>query len=375
MSKLDFKSNDTISIGVEIELQLIDHDTRNLKTMAIDAIKLSKIQENAQHIKSELFQSMIEIDTHICKDAIEAGVSLRNSLGTLNRVADQLGVKVLMSGTHPFARYAERLLTPDSRYYKLMDRNQWIARRLQIFGLHVHLGMRDGDHAIAMNNVLSHYLPIILAISASSPFYQGEDTGLASSRITFFEAIPTGGHPYLLNDWKDFETLVEKLLISKSITSLKDLWWDIRPNIEYGTIEVRIADCPPTIKEVEALVALIHALAVFADKELKRGRRFSPPPEWILRENKWRASRYGTDCDLIWNDQAQTSPLPVILKDIEAAMAETIKDYKYESHFKFLHEIVKNGASFKRQRKRYLDDLVTIVDHLISEGKNDSPDW
>ena len=375
MSILTFRPNSSLSLGVEIELQLVDQGTGDLKPVA-PLILESQIREGSQtRLKSELFQSMIEIDTPICSNAFEASRSLRSSLAHARDRARAFGADVIMSGTHPFARYTERLLTPSGRYYSLVDRNQWITRRLQIFGLHVHIGMRSGEHAIAMNNAFCHYLPLLLALSASSPYWQNEDTGLASSRITFFEALPTGGHPYLLNDWGDFENLINKLLRSGSITGIKDLWWDIRPNTEFGTIEIRVMDCPPTMKEVEALVALVHSLAIFIDAELTTGRRFTPPPEWILRENKWRASRHGVSCDVVMNDDGTSAPFLEVWSQLLKSLQPTIASQRYEGFFEFLCCIVEKGPSYIRQRRHNPCEPASIVQHLIQEGINDHPEW
>jgi carboxylate-amine ligase len=362
-------------LGAEIEIQLIDPVTGDLKPVGPEILKELNGVKDAEYIKSELFQSMLEIDTPICKDAFEIGHSLRKSLKILRESASHYSAKVMMSGTHPFANYTERLLTPNSRYYTLVDRNKWITRRLQIFGLHVHIGMKSGEHAIAMNNALCHYLPMILALSASSPYWQSQDTGLASSRITIFEAIPTGGHPYLLNNWAQFEALIDKLIHSNSITSVKDLWWDIRPNVEYGTIEVRIADCPPTIKEVEALVALIHSIAVFIDSELTSGRKFSPPPEWILRENKWRASRHGVQCDLIKNMDGDSVPFGDLWNETFGTIQTTSNLFGYTPCFEFLNTLATKGPSYIRQRAHYKNSFDTIIRHLLQENETDQPDW
>lgn len=372
--KINFTENKDIGIGVEIEVQIIDAQSGDLKPMGLKILeKLRDIPEVRG--KAEIFQSMLEIDTPICENALEAGESLRRSLREVRHIASELNSKIIMAGTHPFANYSERLLTPSGRYYSLVDRNQWIARRLQIFGLHVHLGMKNGEHAIAMNNALCHYLPFFLALSASSPYWHGEDTGLASSRITFFEAIPTGGHPYLLNSWTEFELLVKRLTKSGSITSIKDLWWDIRPNTDFGTIEIRIADCPPTMKEVQALVALIHSIAKFIDSELGTGRTFAPPPEWILRENKWRASRYGVDCELIQDVEGISRPFADVWKETCEGIRPVISHFKYEREFLFLEELIEKGPSYRRQRKVFNGDFSSLVRHLVKEGEYDRPDW
>lgn len=375
LSQLSFRSNQNISIGVEVEIQLIDPLSGDLKPVAPLVLRTLQNEEGSPRIKSELFQSMLEIDTPICNSAIEAGKSLRSSLALVKRTAQEHGAQVMMSGTHPFADYSKRLLTHDSRYHMLVDRNQWIARRLQIFGLHIHLGMRDGNHAIAMNNALCHYLPMILAFSASSPYWNGTDTGLASSRITFFEAMPTGGHPYLFDSWDQFEKLIHKLKSSHSIQSMKDLWWDIRPNTEYGTIEVRIADCPPTLREVEAIVAFLHALTVHIDSELFKERLFSPPPEWILRENKWRVSRHGVQAELVKNAEGEITSILSIWHNLRNTLSKQIVQFDYHENFDFLFSVIQNGPSYQRQRKHAGADLKKVVKHLIKENENDFPSW
>jgi carboxylate-amine ligase len=375
MSKIDFRQNETMGLGVEIEIQLIDPRTADLTPVGLKTLEAIKQKTASERIKSEIFQSMLEIDTPICKNAIEVGESLRQSLGVVRSAAAEFGAQVVMSGTHPFANYTERLVTPSGRYNKLVDRNQWIARRLQVFGLHIHMGMKNGDHAIALSNALCHYLPVVLAFSASSPYWRGEDTGLASSRITVFEAIPTGGHPYLIHSWSDFEDLIEKLTFSKSITSLKDLWWDIRPNPDYGTVEVRIADCPPTIHEAEALVAFTHCLACHLSEEIMSGRKFLPPPEWILRENKWRASRHGVNADLITDFKGQSKSLHEVWSDLKTMLNKQTQALDYNSQFHFLDEILSKGPSYLRQRKAYRENAQSVVQHLVRETQSDQPEW
>ncbi len=365
-----------MKLGVELELQMIDPETCNLKPIAPEIIADIQQQCETPHIKSELFKSMIEIDTPILDSAKQVGIELRKPLSQVLATARKFDTKVMMSGTHPFAHYSERQLSGGSRYFKMVDRNQLITRRLQIFGLHVHLGMRDGEHAIVMNNALCHYLPLILAISANSPFWEGTDTGLASSRITLFEAMPTGGHPYSLSSWEEFETLVKKLIFSRSITSLKDLWWDIRPSPDYGTLEVRIADCPTTIQETEAIVALIHALAQYIDKDLRNGKKFSFPPEWILRENKWRASRHGVSADLIIDSEGTSAPLKEVWINLHQALQPTIKSLDYGSQFMFLNRMIGMGPGYIRQRKAFNNArLEDVVRHLIFETEADRPNW
>lgn len=373
---MEFKKNSEMTLGVEVELQLVDQQTLNLRPVGPELIKKVRSLYPESRVKAEIFKSMLEIDTPICRSAKEAASFIQSDLEYVIRLARSLDAYVMMSGTHPFADYRDRLLSDDSRYYELVDRNQWITRRLQIFGIHMHLGMRDGEHCIQMMNALSHYLPLVLAFSTSSPFWHGEDTGLSSARITLFEALPTGGHPCLTATWSEFESLVSKLLVSKSIRSLKDLWWDIRPSPEYGTLEVRIADCPPTIAEIRALVAIVHSLALWIDKDLQKGKRFSPPPDWILRENKWRASRHGTNADLIVDDQGSLMSCEKLWASLVRSFESSTLELEALDLASTLTDLLKKGTSADRQRKVAMaSDLKGVVRHLVQETETFVPIW
>lgn len=372
---IEFTRSEKITLGAEVEIQVLDPSTMDLTPEAEKILNSPGAPE--ARLKPEIFQSMLEIDTPICADALEVGRSLRASMNTARKIAKQHGLALALSGTHPFASYSQRLLSEGSRYHQLIDRNQWIARRLQIFGLHLHMGMRDGNHAIAMNNAFAHYLPMILALSTSSPFWESEDTGLESCRVTFFESIPTGGHPYLLADWDAFEELVDKLVRSQSITSLKDLWWDIRPSPGFGTLEVRIADCPPTIREIEALVALMHGLALYIDADLRAGKKFAHPPEWILRENKWRASRYGVKAKFVINETAETFTVVDWWEGLKPELLRVCAGLGYEAPFEFVGQLIRFGPSSARQRREFANGagLSGVVRALVIEGEKDQPIW
>ncbi|MGH2568070.1 MAG: carboxylate-amine ligase [Bacteroidota bacterium] len=302
-----FNGSPDMTLGVEIELQIIDAKTKDL---AAGSPKIfEKLGGEQQHIKPELIQAMIEINTGICENLTEVKRDLEMQLHTLRGVCNELEYTLASSGSHPFARYADRILYPAERYRFLIDRNRWTARRLMIFGLHIHVGMRDAYHAMAMNNAMLHYLPHLLGLSASSPFWQAKDTGLASSRVTIFEALPTAGHPCTFSSWQEFESFFDSMIASKSISSIKDIWWDIRPHPDYGTVEIRVCDGLATMEETLSLVALVQSLYHWFDEEYKEGRQFAPLPYWILRENKWKASRYGLEAEIIVDEKGTTKLL------------------------------------------------------------------
>ena len=215
---LEFEKSEPLTLGAELELQILNRDTFDLSSsspLILEGLGSCEV------IKSEIYQSMIEIITGICQNAHQVKDELGTAYSTLSKVCDKLNLCLASAGSHPSAIYQDNLIFPGERYLQVLKNHQWIAKRLLIFGLHVHVGMRSGDHAIQMTNALLHYLPLFLALSASSPFYKGEDTNLASSRITFFEALPTGGHPYTFNSWSDFNEIYSTLLRSGSISSLE----------------------------------------------------------------------------------------------------------------------------------------------------------
>ncbi len=302
---LEFASSEPFTLGVEVELQIVDQHARDL---AAKAPQLLSRWSGGAKVQPEIFQSMIELNTGICHTAVDAEADLRATAEPLLSLASELGVRFIATGTHPTARYQERKLFPAERYHGLIARNQWIARRLLIFGLHVHLGMKDPETCIAVQNELLRELGLLLACSTSSPYWQGEATGLASSRITVFEAMPTGGMPQLVHDWTEFCELVATLQRAHAITSLKDLWWDLRPSPRYGTLEIRVCDGLATLRETAMIVALAQGLAREAGDRVDGGRGRTFPPAWRIRENKWRASRHGLDADLIVEDDGTSRP-------------------------------------------------------------------
>lgn len=375
MESAHFTSSTPLTLGAELELQLLDPATLDLK--AASPLILGELGPDVPKVKPELFQSMLEINTDVCRDAHEVRADLAETIALLKTVAARHGVLLASAGTHAFAPWSDHLLYPSERYTMLLDRNQWLARRLAIFALHLHVGMPSGEHAIAVQNALQHHLPVFLALSASSPYWQGHDTGLASCRITAFEAIPTGGHPCLVRDWTEFQQLEARLHRAKAITSLKDLWWDIRPNPRFGTIEVRICDALPTLDELCALVALIHVAAAHAHAQVLAGAPVSPPPIWITRENKWRASRHGVGAELIVDEEGNCRPLLAVLDDLLDCSSAFVRTYRYEPHVAMIRQIVARGPSYVRQRAQAMAgaNMREVMQGLAREFALGSPQW
>ncbi len=372
---LEFKSDGTsLSLGVEIELQVLDSKSLLLTPRA------REILERAQDDKldHEFFQSTIEVKTGICTSAYQAASDLRDSITKVSAVAKELNLSLGSTGTHPLADYRERLITPSPRYEQLTDRNQWIIRRMAVYGMHVHVGMRDGDTCIRNNYFFMHMVPHIMALSASSPFWQGKDTGLSACRPTTYEALPTAGMPYMVKDWEGFQKLYRFLVKSRSIESMKDLWWDLRPSPHYGTLELRFCDQPATLFEIEAIVAFIHLLAHwFMDHESEWTTSHAPLKQWIIRENKWRTLRYGLDADIVITKTGKTKSLRKDILDWTDLLATYATQLNYKDQISMIREIVLKGNSSQRQQRvfRNTNDLDAIIRHNVREFENGHPDW
>lgn len=357
---LEFVKSESFTLGVEIELQIVDRNTHELSPKAPQFLSR---WSGPPTVQPEFFQSMLEVSTRICADPAAAEADLRGTTQKLMPLARELGVRFIATGTHPTARYQERKLFPSDRYHGLIARNQWIARRLLIFGLHVHIGMPDAETCIAVQNELLYDLGLLLAISTSSPYWQGESTGLASSRITVFEALPTGGMPALVHDWTEFTELVTTLQRANAITSLKDLWWDIRPSPRYGTLEIRVCDGLATIRETAMIVALSQALAKRAAARVSAGTNRIFPPAWRIRENKWRASRHGMDADYITGDDGSSMPArPYLARVLEELTVDGFLDgtSRYAADLRQVSE----GAPTSAERQRAIFERTGSFDEV-----------
>lgn len=372
---LEFKSSSAeLTLGVELELQVLDSDSLLLSPSAAEIIELC----DDKRIVAEFFQNTVEIVSGIGHNAHDIQNDLQPSVYKAIAKASQLNLRIGSSGTHPLANYRDGLITPSARYHELIDRNQWLIRRMAVYGMHIHIGMPSGDACIRYNFFFLNFLPHILALSGSSPFWQGMYTGLSSCRPTTFEALPTAGIPYLVKSWKEFQTLYSFLVKSKAVNSVKDLWWDLRPSPHYGTLELRFCDEPTTLKEALAIVSFVHALGHwFKDHEEEWQHSHTPLKHWIIRENKWRAIRYGLHGQIV---VSRTGKTKMIYKDIQEWMVRLspyVKGLNYAEHFNTIKEIIEKGNSAERQYKVFesSQDLREVIRHNLREFESGQPLW
>jgi carboxylate-amine ligase len=375
--QIPFAPSERSSLGVEWELMLVDRETRELTSGGAQILsELSPDGTEHRGAKAELLQSTIEVVTGVCGTVREATADLAGTIEQIRAHAGPRGLALMCAGTHPFTDWRTQQISDDERYAKLIHDMQWLARRLQIFGVHVHVGTRSPDKAVWFVNALTAYIPHFLALSASSPYWKGSDTGLASARSKVFEGLPTAGLPYMLDDWAEFELYMDTLIRTRTISSIKEVWWDIRPHPTYGTVELRIADGLPTLGEVGMVAALSQCLVDMFDRELDKGYRLPRPTSWVVRENKWRAVRHGMDAEIIWGEDNRLVPVRDALRELVQDLRATAERLDCAQELDRVLAVVDTGPSADRQRAVAAasgGDLHAVVDSLVQEFETDTP--
>jgi len=313
MSSIKFNTSQTPTLGVEVELAMVDAET--MKLCHGNPIVLEAMEPRLEgHIKPELMQSYVEVNTGINDTVADADADLRDKLVGLERLCDQNNMRLLWSGTHPFSSWRHQKVTQNERYEGLVELMQDTARQLVTFGLHVHVGVDSGDKAVMIcDRILSH-MPTLLAASCNSPFWEGRDTGLCSWRSKIMDGLPTAGLPPLMRNWSEYVWLVNHLVDTGFIESIREIWWDVRPHHNFGTVEVRICDVPANFDDAMALTALIQCLIKSLSDEIDEGTYQHDCHPMLVRQNKWRAARYGLDAELVQTPDFQLMPARDVLR-------------------------------------------------------------
>jgi carboxylate-amine ligase len=359
-----------------MELELVDRQTRELRSGAteiLDELGAGRA-EGHPNAKHELLESCVEIITNVCSTVGEARDDLAGTLAEVTAAAATRDLDVMCSGTHPFSQWSDQVVAADPRYQQLIEDHQWLARRLQIFGIHVHVGVRSPDKVMPIVNALTGYIAHFLSLSASSPYWLGADTGLASSRSKVFEALPTAGLPHQLANWAEFEEFMETLVCSNTIKTIREVWWDIRPHPNFGTVELRICDGLPTLREVAAIAAMSQCLVHRFDSLLDRGYTLPTPKSWVVSQNKWRAARYGVDAEIIIDDKGTLQPVRDAIQDLVDELEPVSDKLGCTDELMYALEMAE-APSYLRQRQ-IVDgggSLVDVVDSLVDELRRDEP--
>lgn len=364
------------TVGVEWEFFLIDPDTRELAPYAKDILTDICPPGKSEHpqAKTELMKHTVEVVTGICDTAGQAGEDLAKTVSEVRVAAQKRGLETMCSGLHPFSRWWDQELTEgNTRYNHIVERHKWTAWRLQLVGIHIHVGVDNPAFVIPILNRVAADLPYLLALSASSPYWHGRDTGLASTRDRVFYPASTAGPPPVLNTWDDYEEVVAGMKASGAIQDLRHLWWDVRPHPDFGTIEIRICDGMSTIAEISSLTALAQCLIDRYAEQLKAGYTLDVPRGWVVRENKWRAARYGLDAQFLANEQGALVPARDLIAELVDGLLPTANRLSCVDELAGISRILGTGASYQRQRavaEASGGDLTKVVDHLIIEMRD-----
>lgn len=354
---------------------MVDRASRQLVSVATQVIaQLGLGPDDTPHpkVKHELFECTLEVITGICETVAEARADLGATIKEVRAHTDARGLALMCSGSHPFSDWRAQEVSPDPRYHRLVGEMQWLARRLQIFGVHFHVGVRSQEKAIAIANGLTTYLPHFLALSASSPYWASHDTGMASCRTTVFENLPTAGLPYRLSGWDEFEQFMDTLISAGAISSIREVWWDIRPHPDFGTVELRMCDGIPTLAEVAACAAMAQCLVERMDRELDAGRLPATPREWVLRTNKWRAARHGIEARVITDAEGTTVAVRDDIVRLLDELAPVAADLGCTDELSSVMQILERGPSYARQRAvlEAGGTFPDVVDSLVADLEN-----
>jgi carboxylate-amine ligase len=356
------------TIGVEEEFQIVDPATGELRSHVSELVQATSSGLGDQ-VKPELHQSIVEIGTKICGDVPELDSDLRRTRSELVRAAQRVGLQVSAAGTHPFSNWTEQVITPGDRYKNIVEELQQLARSLLIFGMHVHVAVPDRTTMIDLMNMARYFLPHVLALSTSSPFWMGRDTGLKSFRTTVFRRFPRTGIPDHFNSWSEYEDYINLLVKLHCIDNAKKIWWDVRPHPTFGTLEFRICDVVTRVDEAVAIAALIQAIVVKLHRLYTKNMGFRMYPRALIEENKWRAARWGMEGKLIDFGKQAEVPMRDLAIELLVFTDDVVDDLGSRAALEPIHCILREGTSAERQLRVFKEtgDLKAVVRHLVAE--------
>jgi carboxylate-amine ligase len=365
-----FHRNDWPTLGVEIELQLVDSESLSLKSCIIDLLRRLPPDLRGS-VKPEFMQCYVEVNTGVCRSVAEVEADLVRKVRAVERAAALCGARLVWAGTHPFSRWLEQRISPVERYYNLADWLQESIVRPVTFGMHVHVGVNSGDKAIEVGDRLVRYLPLLLALSASSPFWQGRRTGMQSYRVQVLESLPTGGLPPPMHSWEEFQALAHQMTAAGFIESLHELWWDVRPSPGFGTVEVRVCDMPCDLPAILGLTALTQCLVQHLSEEIDAGVRQESCHPLLLRQNRWRASRYGMDAPLVDPTTLAAQPARRAADVVARRLRDTAERLGCAPFLEYVREMAASptGAEKQLQLHEQYGSLVELVRILANQNQ------
>ncbi|NUP73839.1 MAG: glutamate--cysteine ligase [Sinomonas sp.] len=376
---IDFAASRQSTIGMEWELALVDRHGGELVSVAPEVMRRvfdehPELNAECPRVHQELLLNTVEIVTDVHDTVAEAKADLNATMAAVRNVTDRIGVELFSAGSHPFSPPRLQPVTDKERYAKLIDRTQWWGRQMVIYGVHVHIGLDRRDKAMPVLDALVNYFPHFQALSASSPYWSGEDTGYASQRALMFQQLPTAGLPFQFPDWAGFEHYVDDMLTTGVIDTISEIRWDIRPVPRLGTIEMRVCDGLSTLEEVGAIGALTQCLVEEASRTLDSGGTIPTMPPWHVQENKWRAARYGLDAIIILDAAGREQLVTEHLVETLDRLEPIARELACEAELRDIEGILRRGAGYQRQRRtaeQHAGDLRAVVleeARLMREG-------
>src|SRR5271154_1631683 len=362
--------NHRFTIGVEEEFQIVDPATGELRSHVSELVAATSPGLGEQ-VKPEMHQSIVEIGTKICNNVDELAADMQRTRGELVRAAERVGLQVAAAGTHPFSSWIDQVISPGERYENIVEELQQLARSLLIFGMHIHIAMPDKQTTIDLMNMVRYFVPHLLALSTSSPFWMGRNTGLKSFRTTVFRRFPRTGIPEQFDSWSAYENYVNLLIRLNCIDNGKKIWWDVRPHPTYGTLEFRMFDTTTKVEEAVAIAALTQAIVV------KLHRLYTGNMGWrmyhraLIEENKWRAARYGIEGKMIDFGKEEEVPMKSLIEELFEFVDDVVDDLGSRGAVEYVHTILNEGTSAERQLRVYQEtnDLRAVVKHLVEETR------
>ncbi len=370
MATLEFKSNDRPTVGVELELGLVDAETMALSSSIEKVMPLLPVTEE-HFFKPELMQCQLEIITDVCRTVAEAEADLRPKVSLVEKVLDGLDLRLWWGATHPFSIWHEQQITPNERYWQLVNLLQVVARRLVTCGLHVHVGVDSGDKAVMICDRIMQHLPTLLALSCSSPFWENRNTGLQSYRSKIMEGLPTAGLPTLMRNWSEFVWLMNHMIETGFINTIREIWWDVRPHHRFGTVEVRVFDMPASLDDALAITAFVQCLVKALSDDIDQGAYQHDCHPMMVRQNKWRASRFGNRAQLVNSYTHKVQSVSDVVRQMIDRLHKTAEELKCVDYLESVQGLADRPSAADAQKEilRETDDPAEIVRRMLARSR------
>src|SRR4030081_680766 len=357
---------DQFTLGIEEEFQIVDPETRELRSHVAEILDEGRMLLGEQ-VKPEMIQSQIEVGTGVCKNIQEARTDITRLRGIISSLAEKNGLKIVAASTHPISRWQDQKIFDDERYELLVQELQTVARSLLIFCFHVHVGIPDREGEIYIMNASRYVLPHVLALTTSSPFWMGHNTGLKSYRSEIFKQFPRTDIPDHFDSYPGFQRYVELLVKTGCINDGKKIWWDSRPHPFFPTLEFRICDIPTRVDDTVAIAALFQAVVAKLTKLIEKNLGFRLYRRMLIQENKWRAVRWGLDGKMIDFGKQKEVPTRDLVNELLDFVDDVLDELGSRKEVEHIHTILERGTSADEQLRIYREtnDLKAVVDRLM----------